>query len=428
MKKKANNVLDQVLEQVNPDEKTVKEINSSLKAFLLKFNKRKKSLKIDAEIFVGGSFAKKTLIKKDNYDIDIFVRFNKKYANDKISGLTKKMLVGIKKVSTIHGSRDYFRVQINSNVYFELVPVMKVNNPKQSKNITDLSYSHVKYAEKKIKSKAILNDIKLAKAFCYANQCYGAESYIKGFSGYSLELLVYHYGGFIKFIRAMSKITTKDKKVIDIEKLHRNRSSILMDINDSKLQSPVILIDPTFKHRNVLAALSNETFRKFQKSCKKFLKIQSIKSFEIVKTDIGKIRTNALKKKFQFILLEAKTGKQKGDIAGSKLLKFYNHLNEDISRFFKISNKGFNYNDKQAARFFFVVSPKKEILLKGPELKDKSHLKAFKKAHKKTFNKGKRIYAREKISFSLKTFIGNWNKKNKKKIREMYIKGFKNLK
>ena len=38
MKKKANNVLDQVLEQVNPDEKTVKEINSSLKVFLLKFN------------------------------------------------------------------------------------------------------------------------------------------------------------------------------------------------------------------------------------------------------------------------------------------------------------------------------------------------------------------------------------------------------
>lgn len=422
---KINSVLDQVLEQVNPDEKTLKEINISLEAFLTKFNKRKKYLKIDAEIFVGGSFAKKTLIKKDKYDIDIFVRFNKKYSNDKISVLTKKILLDFKNVSIIHGSRDYFRVRVNSKVYFEIVPVIKINNPKQAQNITDLSYSHVKYAEKKIKSQKILGGIKLAKAFCYANQCYGAESYIKGFSGYSLELLVYYYGGFIKFIKAMSKIDNKEKKVIDIEKHHKNRSNVLMNINESKLKSPVILIDPTFKHRNVLAALSDETFKKFQKNCDKFLKSQSIKSFEIVKTNIDKIRKNAVKKKLQFILLEIKTNKQKGDIAGSKLLKFYNHLNQDIIRFFKISNKGFNYNQNQSARYFFVVSSKKEIIMQGPELKDKSHIKAFKKAHKNTFKKGKRIYAREKINFNLKIFLENWKKKNKKKVKEMYISEFR---
>ena len=39
--------------------------------------KRLKILNIDAEVFVGGSYAKNTMIKKDSYDIDIFLRFSK---------------------------------------------------------------------------------------------------------------------------------------------------------------------------------------------------------------------------------------------------------------------------------------------------------------------------------------------------------------
>ena len=50
------------------------------------------NLGIDAEIFVGGSFAKKTLIKKEKYDVDIFVRFDKKYTEYDISELTYKAL------------------------------------------------------------------------------------------------------------------------------------------------------------------------------------------------------------------------------------------------------------------------------------------------------------------------------------------------
>lgn len=425
--KDINSILSQVLEKINPDKEILKEINLSLKDFVNKFEKTTKSLKIKAEIFVGGSFAKKTLIKKREYDIDIFVRFDKKYKNDEISKLTSKILKKFSKFSVVHGSRDYFKVKVKPNVYFELVPVIKVVNPKNAQNITDLSYSHVKYIRKKVKSQKILDNIKIAKAFCYANKCYGAESYIRGFSGYSLELLVYHYKSFLKFVREMSKVKLKDKKVIDIEKAHKNKSHILMDINESKLLSPIILVDPTYKHRNVLAALSEETFIKFQKECKKFVKSPSIKSFEEKKTDIEKVKKDAKKKKYEFILLEASTNKQKGDIAGSKLLKFYNHLCYEISRFFYIKKKGFNYNDKKSARYFFVVKSKKELILAGPKKEDKSHIKKFKEAHKNTFTKGKKIYACEKINFTLKRFLGDWKKKNKKKIKEMYIKGLEKV-
>ena len=120
-----------------------------------------------------------------------------------------------------------------------------------------------------------------------------------------------------------------------------------MDINESKLQSPIILIDPTFKQRNALAALSKDTFDRFKKECEKFLKTPSIKSFESQKTDLEKIKKDARKNKFEFILLKATTNRQEGDIAGGKLLKFYNHLESEITRVFEIKKKGFNYNGKK---------------------------------------------------------------------------------
>ena len=195
-----------------------------------------------------------------------------------------------------------------------------------------------------------------------------------------------------------------------------------MDLNSSKLKSPIILIDPTYKQRNALAALSDETLEKFKKICGKFLKNPSIKTFEIKKTDLEKIKKDAKKKKFEFILLEAKTDKQEGDIAGSKLLKFYNHLNNETEKFFEIKNKGFNYNKKKSARYFFVVKSKGEILHDGPMINDIDNVKRFKKEHPKVFMKNHKVYAKEKIKFNIKKFIEDWKVKNKKKIREMSIK------
>ncbi len=423
IKNNINSVLKEVLKQIEPSKEELVDIKASLKKFLINLEKRKKDMKINAEIFVGGSFAKNTSIRKGQYDIDLFVRFDKKYKNNDISGLTKKLLKGFKGVSLIHGSRDYFKVRISQNLFFELIPVIKVKNTKEAENITDLSYSHVKYINKKVKSKKLLDDIRLVKAFCYANDCYGAESYVRGFSGYGIELLVYHYKNFINFIRAMVKI--KDKVVIDIEKHYKNKQAVLMDLNSSKLQSPIILVDPTYKQRNALAALSQETFDKFKKECENFLKNPDVKTFEIKKVDLDKIKKEAKKKKYEFVLLEANTDKQEGDIAGSKLLKFYKHLNDEINKFFDIKNKGFDYNKKKSARYFFAVKNKPGILRQGPNAKDIKNLKAFKKKHKNTFVKTNRIYAREKVNFKIKEFIEYWKKENKDKTRDMSIKELK---
>lgn len=422
--KKIDSVLKLALEEILPAEEDIRFIEEKLNKFLKEFREKIRATKISAEAFVGGSFAKRTVMRKDSYDVDIFIRFDKKYEESELTGLTKKLLKGFKGIKVVHGSRDYFQMHISDKIIFELVPVIKVSKPAEARNITDLSYSHVRYINKKVKSRKILDQIILAKAFCYATKTYGAESYIKGFSGYSLELLIYYYKSLEKFLKAVIKNYEKEKLIIDIEKRYRNRKRVLLDMNGSKLESPIVLIDPTFKQRNALAALSDETLYKFVENAKNFLRNPSVKFFEISKINFDKAQTDAKKKKLDFILLKANTSKQEGDIAGSKLLKFYNHLGFEISKYFDIKDKGFEYDKQKSSKFFFVVKAKKEVIINGPFVKDKENVKSFKKEHKKTFVKSKKIYSKKKVDFSLEQFVKSWKVKNKKKISEMYVEGF----
>ena len=417
-----NSVLRQVLEKTQPEKEEISHIQEKVKEFLTVFKAHLKKKKVSADVFIGGSFAKNTMIKKEHYDIDVFVRYDKKYREKDISSITKQALVGVKNVQEIHGSRNYFRVKANHSYLIEVIPVLKVSNPKEAGNITDLSYFHVKYIEKKIKHKKLLDEIRIAKAFCYANNVYGAESYISGFSGYGLELLIYHYKTFLNFIRAISKIKSNEKIIIDIEKFYKNKSEILMDVNTAKLNSPIILIDPTYRQRNVLAALSEETFERFKDACKQFIKNPSEKAFEIKKLNLEEAKSRAKKNKNELIVLKATTEKQEGDIAGSKLVKFYRHLKEETGKSFNIKDTGFEYSGKKTALYFFAVKKKKEIIRQGPKTSDKDNVRKFKKMHTSTFNKKGRVYARDKIKFNIKDFLDKWESQNKKIIEDMSIK------
>ncbi len=426
MSKKIDSILKEILPKVSPSKEEYSNMKSLLNEFLKKINYEIKKQKISVQIFVGGSFAKNTLTKKDKYDADVFARFDKKYEEKELSNILKKIIKRIVKEKdylVVHGSRDYFRIKMLENFYIELVPVKKVSNPKESENITDLSYLHVKYLEKKIKSQKILDEIKVAKAFANFAGCYGAESYISGFSGYSIELLVFYFGGFEKFLRGIIK--AKDKEVIDIEKFYARKQDALLDLNSSKLSSPVILIDPTYKQRNALAALSKETFDRFKKYSIEFLKNPSLNFFEEKVTDLEKIKESAKKNKEEFEIFEIETEKQEGDVAGSKLLKFYKNFTEELEKFYDLNKKGFNYNGKHKARFFVSGKKKEEIIFNGPKIKNKEAYEKFKKVHKKVFEKKGEVFASEKFDKSLKEFYSIWEKKNSRKVKEMYIKSFK---
>lgn len=418
------NILKKVSEKITPAKEEIREISSFVKDFSEKVKKEFGKKKVSAEIFVGGSFAKNTLIKKGIYDVDIFVRFDEKYKNSDISEILENAIRKIKagKISRVHGSRDYFKIEPEGeNFFMEIIPVIKIKNPREAENITDLSYFHVNYIRRRLNTEKFLEETRLAKAFCHATKCYGAESYINGFSGYALELLIYKYKGFVNFVKAMTKIKLQNKEIIDIEKLYKNKIDLQMNMNSAKMSSPIILVDPTYRERNALAALSSETFANFQEACRKFLENPSEKMFEVKEVNFEASKKKAEKNKLEFTLFEARTDKQEGDVAGSKLLKFYKHLAEELERFYEIKEKDFEYDGK-IARFFFSVKKKKEIIFSGPETKDKSeNIKRFKQRHKEIFEKKGKLYAREKNNKNFHEFLKCWINTNCEKIREMYI-------
>ncbi len=267
-------VLKDQLHRIHPDPTVIKELTKLSKAFNKHLKEDLANAGYDAQIFIGGSFAKGTIVKKPIYDVDIFVRFSWKY--DAISDILESVLKNTVKraglrLERIHGSRDYFKCYpAGNNYYLEIIPVTKIAKPHQERNVTDLSYFHVAYVKKKIKG--LEDEIRLAKAFCQAQRVYGAESYIRGFSGHALDCLIIHYKSFVKMLRELVKVKPDNRLVIDTEKYYKKKQEVFFEMNENRLHSPVILVDPTYKERNALAALSHETFATFQAAAKAFLK------------------------------------------------------------------------------------------------------------------------------------------------------------
>lgn len=415
-----------VVEKIDvlPLRSEVNEIKSQSKEIVKYLQDSLKKKKINADVFLGGSFAKGTLMKSESYDIDFFIRFDWRYEN--ISGILEEVVSGLGKkngwiIEKVHGSRDYFRAYKKEKIIFEIIPVVKIKKPDEARNVTDLSYFHVNYVRKKIKrDKNLAREILTAKKFLKAHKAYGAESYIGGFSGYSIECLVIYYGSFIKMIRDFVKI--KERKVIDPERHYKRKSDVFFTLNESKLHSPIILIDPTWKERNALAALREETFKKVQIEIENFLNKPSEEFFvekKVEKEELERYRRKI--KNGQLLQLRLETDRQEGDIAATKMKKFSNFLEREIGREFEVFKKEFNYIGGRESEVLLVVKPKNEIVIMGPPLNMEKAVRKFREKNKDVFKRGEYLYARRKAESSAREFIEKWKSKYSYLLKEMAI-------
>jgi len=376
-------LLKEVLQEITPEKTKPQEVQK----FLKDLNAQLKKHKIKAKAMLGGSFAKDTWLKGD-YDVDVFVKFSLKYDDRSLSTLLGKALKKFKPTK-LHGSRDYFWVK--NNTKYEIVPVRDIKKPEQALNVTDFSPGHVKWVN--TKGKKYKKDIMLAKKFCKAQKVYGAESYIRGFSGHVVDILVIYYKGFLPMLKAAGK--WKQKSVVDFNNKYKGKALLMM--NKSKLHSPLIVIDPVQPQRNASAALKQDKFDEFVKASKAFLKKPSKKFFEEKKTDY-----EALAKKGNLIKIavDAKSGKE--DVVGTKLLKAYEYFRSKF-RDFELVNSGWDWNRKNKAVFWFVIkttqlTPTEARL--GPPKDIKIGVKEFKKKHKKTYTSKGRIMAKVKRKYT----------------------------
>lgn len=356
-----------------------------IKQMLEKVNSQIKKHNIKATAEIGGSLAKGTNLARD-YDVDIFIKFDLSYEDQDLSKLLAKILKPIKP-TLVHGSRDYFQKQAGK-INFEFIPVLFIQGANQALNITDCSPLHTTWFVKK--GKKVRDDVRLAKMFCKAAGVYGAESYIRGFSGHTMDILVVHYGGFEQLLKASLK--WKEKIVVDPERAHNGNA--LKILNRSKIEGPLIVIDPVDPYRNAASNVGREKFHKFIEHSRRFLNNPSEEFFEIKKLDV-----NQLKKKFP-VFLEVKviTKKAKVDVAGSRILKVFETLQEELEEY-SIIESGWYFDKESKGMLWFGVSHdkrKSEVTISGPPLSAKKHVANFKKKHKKTFTKSGRIYTTQR--------------------------------
>ncbi len=276
-------IIEKVKQELRPDTSILVEVE----LFAKEINKEIKDKGEKAVCVAGGSVAKGTFIKGD-FDADLFVKFKE---DGKLSDRLEKILEKFS-AERVHGSRDYFQLR-HDKIRYEIVPVLDIRGPKDAKNVTDMSPLHVEWVNKNIRE-GQKDEIRVAKQFCKAQGVYGAESYIKGFSGHVIDILIIQHGSFIDLLNAARR--WEPKVLIDPEKYYRNKTEALFNINQSKLQGPMIVVDPIDKTRNAASALSHKKFRVFKEKAMEFLK-EPDDSFFLVK-QMGKTE---LKSRFKDI-------------------------------------------------------------------------------------------------------------------------------
>jgi tRNA nucleotidyltransferase (CCA-adding enzyme) len=324
--------------KLNPDEHAA--VMERIESFIWTLKKLTKRLGV--RIVLGGSAAKGTLIKGD-FDCDVFVCF--KRGSKDISRTLERAIRSIKPES-VHGSRDYFRKDVEG-IVFEIVPVLDIRKPEQAENVTDMSPLHVGWISSRIrKSTGLRDQIILAKQFCKVQGVYGAESYIGGFSGHVIDILLVRYNSFRSLLKA--SIKWKTGTIIDVEKHGTARQ-----LNKSKY-SPLILIDPVDPMRNAAAALTIEKFERFREAASQFLKSPSLGFFEKKKIDIASLRRTAGKRPIMIVKAYPLEGKT--DVVGAKLMKAHHHILDGLkSGGFTLLAQGWAWERSGPALMWYVM-------------------------------------------------------------------------
>ncbi|MFT7615503.1 MAG: tRNA nucleotidyltransferase (CCA-adding enzyme) [Candidatus Woesearchaeota archaeon] len=384
-------ILASVLKEITPKHS----LDDKIKPLLARIRREAKTLGIDCEVQVGGSVGKDThLIGK--YDCDVFVRFD--YRQYKDIDLSAQLDIILKNLhgfdyEKIHGSRDYFQT-IQHKITFELIPVLKIDNAQQAQNVTDMSPHHVHWVKKK--AKKVRPDIRLLRAFCKAQRVYGAESYIGGFSGHVLDILTIHYGSFLGVLEASQ--LWPDKHIIDVEYYYKGKNA-LQFLNEAKIDSPIIVIDPILPSRNAASALTKEQCDRFATAARLFLQNPKKAFFLKKKMSI----TNFTKEKGTRYKLTLTPQSGKIDIVGAKLKKVLDYIrtNAPKQEFALLSSEWEWEPEKQATMYLCVekhrLSPKQTVI--GPPVRLHPSVKAFLQKHPLAKEKQGRMVAQIKREF-----------------------------
>ena len=263
--RKYSEIFNEVLKRIKLSKKEHLEIEKTVNSIVNKiYSEIAEYIESKEDIFIGGSFSRNTVIK-DDFDIDIFIRFPPKMEIKKISKLVIKLserIFGKEAIKLRFAEHPYVEVMYN-NLSLNIVPSYKVDAPNWLSAV-DRSYYHTLYLERNFKD-YMVDEALLLKSFLRGIKCYGAEVTKKGFSGYLTELLIIKYGSFVNLINEASS-KWRRQVIIDKDGYTKKELNILFP------NASMIYLDPVDKKRNVASAVSNTSLARFISASKAFVR------------------------------------------------------------------------------------------------------------------------------------------------------------
>ncbi len=331
---KIDDIACSVLKKIKPTDNEKRKLNILVNRALDITNKISKLFKGNA--IIVGSFSRDTWLRNKK-EFDLFIMFSDEIEKDRLEeyGLhigksVIKKLGGKAEIS--YAEHPYVR-GIIGEFLVDIVPCYDMTSSGKIRSSVDRSPLHVKYL-KKCLNKELSEQVLLLKQFCNAQNIYGANFPVQGFSGYLCELLIVKYMSFEEVLK--DSINWKSGKIIDIENLYEDRNIIKKKFKNEILR----VIDPIDSNRNVSAAISSENFFLFKKKSADFLKNPSESFFyrkKIKELNVKEFKRKIDKRKMEIIIIKFKKPNVVDEIFYSQFKKFCKRLDNILMEYeFKV--------------------------------------------------------------------------------------------
>jgi len=267
-------ILSQVLRLVTPGKDEALKVTELSEKVRNRVERFTDEVGLKADVMVYGSVAKGTWISGE-VDVDIFLRVSPSLPRKEMA--EKSLTIGKRAVEVLGGSwveryaeHPYVEGWVEG-VRINIVPCYAVAKGRWLSAV-DRSPFHTEYVRLKLDADKRM-EVRLLKKLMRGINVYGADIKIGGFSGYLCELLIIHYGGFIKTLEAVN--LWKRGEVIDIENHFKGKVGEAIRL----FPEPLIVVDPVDEMRNVASAVSFSKLCEFIAAAKYFLEKPSIEFF-----------------------------------------------------------------------------------------------------------------------------------------------------
>ncbi|RMW40664.1 MAG: hypothetical protein EA442_01755 [Candidatus Nitrosopelagicus sp.] len=180
---------------------------------------------------------------------------------------------------------------------------------------------------------------------------YGAEIAKQGFSGYVCEVLVYYLGSFENVLKRMSKLKNNE----------------MIGESPRKFDSPLVIIDPIDRNRNLGAAISIQNVTNLILIARNFLKKSSISYFK--EKSKNKIPVELAK---NTLVVSFKYKKRSDDIIYGQIKRAASSLESQMNKegFNVLRSDAVAYDETNASLLFLLesLSVSKNEIRTGPDV------------------------------------------------------------